>query len=176
VLSEGEPMVLNSDSDSDLDSLSELEWSEPEATLKASKSKGKKEAQGSALRKPLPARKEADFGLFVQKAQQHAEKGRKIAQVKADLEEPIADPIPPAEADISEEVLASAVHDEEDPDKARRLYLAMQRTNALHSECVYHFFDGSQDSVAKGPSFPINSLPDHRWTSSFQGWLKPRSV
>jgi hypothetical protein len=170
-------MVLNSDSDSDLDSLSEFEWSEPEATSKASKSKGKKGAQGPALRKPHPARKEADFGLFVQKAQQHAEKGRKIAQVKADLEEPIADqPSPSAEVDISEEVLAGAVHDEDDPDRARRLYLAMQRTNALHSECVYHFFDGCQDSVAKGPSFPINSLPDHRWTSSFQGWLNPRAV
>jgi len=174
VLSNGEPVVLNSDSDSD--DLPEFDFGEllskPNPKSTVTRLKDKDAAKKDVLRKPPSNRKEGDsFTLFVQKAQQHAETERKIAQFKADLEKPIAEDAPSTEFDISEEALADAVNDEEDPEKAKRLYLAMQRTNALHSDCVFHFFDESLHSATKGPSFPMDALPNHRWTSSFQGQL-----
>jgi hypothetical protein len=171
VVSNGEPVVLNSDSDSD--DLPEFDFGEPTSkpTSTVRGLKGKDGDEDNVLRRPPPERKGGkSFSLFVQRAQQHAETERKIAEVRADLEKPVAEDAPLADFDISEEVLADAVNDEEDPDKAKRLYLAMQRTNALHSECVFHFFDKDLDgNASRGSPFPMNCLPNHRWTSSFKG-------
>lgn len=161
--------MLNSDSDSD--DLPEFDFGETMPVASGSKTNGGVEID--VLRRPPPKREDDNsFSLFVQKAQQHAERERKIAESKADLEKPIVKDTLVADFDISEEVLADAVKDEEDPQKARRLYLAMQRTNALHSECVFHFFDEGQNvSVPKGSPFPMGCLPNHRWTLNFEGQL-----
>lgn len=106
----------------------------------------------------------------MQTAQKNAEAEREIAEVKADLDKPLVEERQPVGIQISEETLADAVHDDEDPDKVRRLYQAMQRTNALQSESVFHFFDEEKTTSTKNTSpFPMRSIPDHRWTSNFQG-------
>jgi hypothetical protein len=106
---------------------------------------------------------------LVKEAQRDAETAQRLAAIKADLEKPIE--ITSLKDQIDESTLAGVVRDDEEgEDKAKRLYLAMQRTNALDSECVFHFFRGS--SSTKDPrrmSFPGQSLPKHGWTANLAG-------
>ncbi|KAF2689501.1 hypothetical protein K458DRAFT_384140 [Lentithecium fluviatile CBS 122367] len=172
-VSNGEEVVLNSDSDSDLPA---FDWDEPTTKPKpkpmarTTRMKPNEEALKDGLRKPPPRRQEGvSFSRFVETVHQHVEKERKIAEVKAHLEKPLVEETPSVDFDISEDTLAAAVNDEEDPDKAKRLFQAMERTNAMHSECVFHFFEeGWNGSTPTDSPFPMDSLPNHRWTSSFE--------
>lgn len=168
-------MVRNSDSETD--SLPELDWGDSSNNLKttsrATMAKPRERTAQDGLRKPPKKPRDGkSFSLFVQAAQKSAEAERKIAEVKADLDKPL-ETTPPPDFGISEEALADAVHDDDDPDKAKRLYLAMQRTNALQMDCVFHFFrenlEDSEGSHAKEATFPTDKLPKHRWTTSFAG-------
>ncbi|KAF2257411.1 hypothetical protein BU26DRAFT_558798 [Trematosphaeria pertusa] len=173
VVSNGEEVVRNSDSETD--SLPELDWGDSSNNLKttsrATMAKPRERTAQDGLRKPPKKPRDGkSFSLFVQAAQKSAEAERKIAEVKADLDKPL-ETTPPPDFGISEEALADAVHDDDDPDKAKRLYLAMQRTNALQMDCVFHFFrenlEDSEGSHAKEATFPTDKLPKHRWTTSF---------
>ncbi|KAF2873178.1 hypothetical protein BDV95DRAFT_569037 [Massariosphaeria phaeospora] len=175
-VSNGEQVVLNSDSETD--SLPELDWGEPPQGLKETRvpmpatTRSKSARHGEdELRRPGPAQKrseKASFSRLVQAAQKIAELEQKIADGKADLDKPLDD-TPPPEFIVSEEAMAQVMNNDEDPEKAKRLYLAMQRTNALHSECVFHFFQEDVFSCSPAESeFPIGSLPDHQWVENLQ--------
>jgi len=70
---------------------------------------------------------------------------------------------------FNEDTLGQAIQNADDPEQAHRLFLAMQRINAVQTESVFHFFRDTSDSIAVQPKFPANCLPQHRWTSSFRG-------
>jgi hypothetical protein len=175
VVQDGEPVVL--DSGSDTDSIPELNWPPPQKL----KLNPKEPANDNGLRKPAEKKRKkthdkAAFRRFVQDAQRDAEAERHIAQVKADLDKPVAGEMPAPNLDIDEELLASVVRDGDDPDKAKRLFLAMQRTNALHTNCVFYLFPKRPPDIKlKVSLFPMNSLPSHPWTSVFRGAWKSSS-
>lgn len=173
VVSNGEEVVLNSDSETD--SLPDLDWGETPSKTKSSAqaaiARYKEEAKMNGLRRPPKKRKdEESFSLFLRAAQKDAEAERFIAEAKANLEKPLVDDETPADVEISEEALANVVRDDADPDKAKRLYLAMQRTSALHMEYTFHLFGGTREKLPISQSFPIGCLPNHGWTSVFEGW------
>jgi hypothetical protein len=167
-------VVLNSDSDSD--SLPELDFGELATSFKTvtptTRSKRTTEYDDDGLRKPEKRvkSKTQKFDQVMQTAQQSRELERIISEHKANLENKLEE-APTAVLTFNEDALGQAVQDDDDPEKAHRLFLAMQRTNATHVESVFHFFDDSLASSASQPSFPINSLPKHRWTSSFRGTI-----
>ncbi|KAJ4297620.1 hypothetical protein N0V90_005513 [Kalmusia sp. IMI 367209] len=175
VLSNGKEVVLNSDSDSD--SLADLDalWDDPPVKPKAVTAVATPRTRGASkdddlLRQPPKRRKDDDvFKLFVQTAQKNAEMEKRIAQAQADLDKPLHEDHPERSVQINEDLVANTVHDDDDPDKAKKLYAAMQRTNALHVNCVFHFFnEGSDSPTTTNPPFPMNSLPQHGWTSNFE--------
>jgi len=175
VVSNGEPVVLDSDSDGeefiDLDALWEDSPKKSKIETQAPASRSDKKPQDGGLRRPpKKPRENKAFALFVQTARQSDELEQHIAQVKADLDKPLPEHLSSTELDVSEEMLANAVNHHDDPNKAKKLYLAMQRTNALHTDPVFHFFD--QDAPltpSRDPPFPISCLPEHEWTDRFTG-------
>jgi hypothetical protein len=74
----------------------------------------------------------------------------------------------PTKVVMNEETLGQVVDDENDPEKARRLLHAMQRTNATQMESTFHFFKDTSDSIQVRARFPISSLREHRWVSNFK--------
>ncbi|KAJ4369077.1 hypothetical protein N0V83_006160 [Neocucurbitaria cava] len=172
VVSNGEHVVLNSDSDSD--SLPDLDWGEPKSSIKVPIStapikRASEDCEGD-LRRPAKREKggKRSFNRLVETAQRNMETERRIVERKADLDKSLEEPAR-AEATINEDVLGQVVpDDDDDPDKAHRLFLAMQRTNATQSESVFHFFDDSLHSENTQPKFPSNCLPKHRWASNFE--------
>jgi hypothetical protein len=173
VSSNGEQVVLNSDSDND--SLPELDWGEPVPAWKpatpATRPKRTFQDEGDEgddeLRKPQKKTKSKESDLLAQTVQEHAETERLIREHKAALESELEDSAPAFV--FNEDALGQVVQDEHDPDKAHRLYLAMQRTNATQTEYVFHFSQDMSDSSVVQSRFPSHSLPKHRWTSNFQG-------
>jgi hypothetical protein len=182
----GEQMVLDSDSDSDSDVLVELDFGPISSSRKKIQlSPGAEEntrenmtqsnlsGHDSELRKPSNSKTSAKISLkgLVQSAQRDAEAERDILAGKADLDQPLEEEGPLPEADIDEDALAGVLDDDEGVGKAKRLYLAMQRTNAFQTNCVYHFFSNrSNISSPRRSPFPIQAFPEHRWVSIFQGW------
>ncbi|CAI6264720.1 unnamed protein product [Periconia digitata] len=165
VISNGEQVVLNSDSDSD--SLPDLTWNLPSTdSIDVYVPKPIFKAHESDLRKP-PEKKKDDraFMEFLHNAQKDVQSERQIAEAKADLEKPVAEEPPSSRLDISEETFASLAHDSDDPEKAKKLLSAMQRTNAFHAESVFHFWRKHQ---AHCSPFPKDCLPNHQWASVFQ--------
>jgi hypothetical protein len=174
IVSNGEHVVLNSDSDSD--SLPELDFGGFASSFKTvtpvTRSKRVTQYDYDGLRKPEKKlkSKKSQFDQVVASAQKTRELERTIAEHKADLEN---EPEEPFGKDLvfDEDTLGQAVQDDDDPDKAHRLFLAMQRTNATHVESVFHFFDNTHASSTSLPSFPVNCLPEQRWTTSFRGTI-----
>ncbi|KAF2465956.1 uncharacterized protein BDR25DRAFT_81533 [Lindgomyces ingoldianus] len=186
----GEQMVQNSDSDTDSDSLEEIDFglkkkSPPrKIILDDFKANGKtrggptlrsgpfSRTQKNALRRPSdrPAKfSKSSLNHLAAKAQQFSEIERDIAENKADMEKPVEQD-PTLDLVISEEVLAGVVTDQEGGDKAKRLYLAMQRTNALDHNHVFHFFSDKFDPSSVKPSdFPSECLPNQHWATNFEG-------
>lgn len=165
-------MVLNSDSDSD--SLPELNFGVLTTSFKTvtpvTRSKRTAEHDDDGLRKPEKRAKSKSkhFDQVVQTAKKSRELEQRIAEHKADLENDV-NGISHDDFVFNEDALGQVVQNDEDPDQAHRLYLAMQRTNATHVERVHHLFDHSQASKVTSTSFPMHSLPEHRWTTSFRG-------
>ncbi|KAF2829752.1 hypothetical protein CC86DRAFT_403093 [Ophiobolus disseminans] len=173
IVSNGEQVVLNSDSDTD--SLPDLDWGLPTTSSKTktvappptTRSKRTTEYDNDGLRKPekKPRSKKRTFDRVFETAQKHKELERVITEHKAHLnnhEEAAAEFV------FSEDALGQAVQNDDDPEQAHRLYLAMQRTSATQEKNVYHFFRDTSDSIAVQSRFPAHSLPDHRWTASFR--------
>jgi hypothetical protein len=175
VVSNGKQVVLNSDSDSD--SLPELDFGELTTSFKTvapvTRLKRTTEYDDDGLRKPerRVKSKKLQFDHVIETAQKGRELERIISEQKANLENDLEE-APAADFVLDEDFLGEAVHDEDDPDTAHRLFLAMQRTNATHVERVFHFFNHSLTSTAVRSECPTNSLPKHRWTTSFRGKIK----
>jgi hypothetical protein len=171
-VSNGEQVVLNSDSDDD--SLPELDWgpltTNAKTTVPITRSKRTTtDVDDDGLRKPerRTKSKKLPFDHVVETAQKNKELERVIAEHKADLAKQVEEEPAPAFV-LNEDVLGKAVQDE-DPEQAHRLFLAMQRTNATHKESVFHLFDETPSQRPVKTRFPAGCLPDHRWTSSFRG-------
>ncbi|KAI5376641.1 hypothetical protein J4E82_004587 [Alternaria postmessia] len=173
--SNGQQMVLNSDSDDD--SLPDLDFGIPVTKVKAlttmttTRSKRTSEDQVDGLRKPVKKAKgdRINFSALVQTAQKNRETERQILEHKTALETPLEIPVN-ASITINEETLGQVVDDDDDPEKAHRLFQAMQRTNATQLESTFHFFKDNSDSnsIPMRAAFPIRSLPNHRWVSNFE--------
>jgi hypothetical protein len=170
-------MVLNSDSDDD--SLPDLDFGIPVTKVKAlttmttTRSKRTSEDQVDGLRKPVKKAKgdRINFSALVQTAQKNRETERQILEHKTALETPLEIPVN-ASITINEETLGQVVDDDDDdPEKAHRLFQAMQRTNATQLESTFHFFKDNSDSnsIPMRAAFPIRSFPNHRWVSNFEG-------
>ena len=172
-VSNGEQVVLNSDSDTD--SLLDIDWGESRTSFKvaAPTARLKRTADGDddVLRKPEKKGKSGkqSFDILVQTAQQDMEIERKIQERKADLDKSIEEP-KSSNITISEDSLGQIVEeDDDDPTRAHRLFLAMQRTDATQTDSVFHFFEDVPDSTHVRSSFPFSCLPQTRWTTSFRG-------
>lgn len=177
-------MILNSDSDSDSDPLEELVFSikkrspptktsggkAPVSSLHARPIRTYRYGMDDELRKPPPKSKNTKPSLsrLVEAAQKHAAAEQKMAELKADLEKPLEVPVVENGA-IDEDTLAGVVNDEDGEDKAKRLYRAMQRTNALDTECIFHFFGNKPRKGTRRAPFPLHSLPRHGWAANFEG-------
>lgn len=170
VVSNGEQIVLNSDSDSD--SLPDIDWGVPTTSSRTvvptTRSRRTIEYDNDGLRKPetKPRSKKRTFDHVFETAQKHKELERVITAHKAHLNKNEEDA---AVFVFNEDALGQAVHDDDDPEQAHRLFLAMQRTNAMQEEKVFHFFRDISDSIAVQSRFPADSLPEHRWTYNFRG-------
>ncbi|KAL1605441.1 hypothetical protein SLS60_004991 [Paraconiothyrium brasiliense] len=172
----GKPVVLNSDSDSDsLTDLDELLNHEPigkpKAVTRVATAGREEDSTRSGLPRP-PKRLKDDnaFKRLVQAAQKNAEMEQNIAKAQAELDKPLREHSLKHDLQISEEMVAGALHDEDDPEKAKKLYLAMQRTNAFQVDCAFHFFDReSDDDSAFHLPFPLESLSHPRMASKFEG-------
>ncbi|KAF2202091.1 hypothetical protein GQ43DRAFT_392796, partial [Delitschia confertaspora ATCC 74209] len=134
---------------------------------------GKRKAFQSNLHKQAKP-STASLSFLVADARKDAERARKIAEIKADLEEEIED-APDIEGHaFDENALVRMMDNDEDGDKVQRLKLAMQRTNAIHLNTVWHSFDekASRAPVRRIP-FPSRALPQgQRWAASFQNSRK----
>ncbi|KAF1835793.1 hypothetical protein BDW02DRAFT_597024 [Decorospora gaudefroyi] len=181
VTSNGQQVVLNSDSDTD--SLPDLDFGELAPRQKPNMSattvtttfttrlKRASDDEDDGLRKP-PKKSRSDQRMLerlVKTARTNLDTERKIREHQAALDQSL-DHLPTTNVTLDEETLGQVVQgDEDDPDKARRLFQAMQRTNATRMESTFHFFGDTSDSVPARARFPINSLPNHCWVSNFQG-------
>jgi hypothetical protein len=172
--SNGQQVVL----DSDDDSLPDLDFGLPTpkaktiGTASTTRSKRMSEDQESGLQQPTKKAKDnkSRFDALFKTAQRNLEIERQIKEHNAALDEPLEEPVN-NNVTINEDILGQVVDDDDDSEKARRLYQAMQRTNATQTESTYHFFQGTSDSIQVSPKFPISSLPKHRWVSNFKGGL-----
>jgi hypothetical protein len=170
VVSNGEDVVL----DSDNDSLEELDFGVPTVGFKAvapiTRSKRTTQSDEDGLRKPEKKVKSKQDHLdrVVQTAKKTRELELIISERKADLENHVEE-ASNRDFIFDQTALGQAVQDDDDPEKAHRLFLAMQRTNAIHVEHVFHFFSDTHTIPATKSSFPSSCLPKHRWTTAFRG-------
>ena len=172
VTSHGKQVVLNSDSDSD--SMEELDFGLPAPKLKAPTYNGRSTRRTNfdepeLRRPPKEGRKNSKrpFSQLMQTAQKNLDAERAIQEHKAHLEKVDEEPAR-VESALDKDTLKQAMQDGEDSDQADRLYKAMQRTDAVQAHTAYHFFDDILDP-ALIPPFPQGSLPDHGWTACFEG-------
>jgi hypothetical protein len=178
IVSNGKPVVLNSDSDTDSDELLELDM---DLIVKAPRSTGTVplttrfapyiELQENGLRKPSDKHKRPKASLreFVQSVVEKDASERVTAEAKAELDRPVEE-MPPLEFEMTEEAVAEQIGDDEDGDKAKRIFHAMKRTDALENNCVFHLFKEEVESRSiQEPPFPIACLPEQGWAAQFDG-------
>ncbi|KAF1916826.1 hypothetical protein BDU57DRAFT_539079 [Ampelomyces quisqualis] len=161
VISNGEQVVRDSDSDSD--SLKELDFGGTNVTFKTTlapitRSKRTTDYDDDGLRRPerRVRSKKQQYDKVIQAAQRSRELERIITEHKVNLENDMEETAT-SELVINEDALGQAVQDDDDPDRAHRLLLAMQRTDATHVDSVFHFFHGSSPPAQIRPTFPINA-------------------
>ncbi|XPS72097.1 hypothetical protein M3J09_004267 [Ascochyta lentis] len=171
VLSHGQHVVLNSDSDSD--SLEELNFGLPAPKLKVpthtarpSRRIGLDEPE--LRRPPKEGRRNTKrpFSQLMETAQKNLDAEREIQERKADLER-VEEQTASLTTTLDENTLKQAINDAERPDQADRLFKAMQRTNETQAQTAYHFFEDIHHPSLKQP-FPQQSLPDHGWAACFE--------
>ena len=115
-------------------------------------------------------RDDTEFHRLVQEAHENAEMEKQIAEAQADLDRALSRKTPERNLDLSEEMVAGALQGSQDPEKAKKLYLAMQRTNALHVDCAFYFFDQPVDAqTSTSLSLSSNLLSHPRLMSFFKG-------
>lgn len=176
IFSQGQPVVLNSDSESDLSDLDDRfeeikNGPKPRVTAPRSPERDRVKAGGYVLSRPPKRRR--DDGIFrhlVQSDDENAEMERQIAEAQAEMDRPLRAETPDDHLVISEEMVAGALKGDDDPEKAKKIYLAMQRTNALQVDCAFHFF--VHHSNAQSPtslSFPKDLLLQRKSMSMFKG-------
>lgn len=83
----------------------------------------------------------ASFERLVRQSQQEEDAKVKIEAIRKQLETPELKEDSDANDDLDEESLKALLKEEDDPDKAERLQQAMQRTELLHRDPFWHFFD-----------------------------------
>jgi hypothetical protein len=167
-------MVLNSDSDSDSDLLGDLDFGLPTPKLKIPTYSGRSSRrlgldEPELRRPPREGKKNSKrpFSQLMETAQKNLDVEREIQEHKAYLEKADVEPAAVAKT-LNEDTLKQAFHDDNDDDKANRLYKAMQRTNEVQAQTAFHFFEEVPKSTSAMP-FPQKSLPDHGWTACFEG-------
>ncbi|RMZ74340.1 2-isopropylmalate synthase [Pyrenophora seminiperda CCB06] len=174
ITSNGQQVVLNSDSDDD--SLQDVDFGlgtpnaritpKPTITTIDSRSKRKSDDEDDGLRMPEKKSKgdKHKFDTFLQTVQQKIETEQRIKEHKAVLEAADEEPMNNVVA-ITEDTFGQVVQDEDDPDKAHRLFLAMQRTSATQTQSTFHFFGDPVHSISPMSKFPVMGLPHQRWLS-----------
>jgi len=184
ITADGQQVVLNSDSDdaSD-DSLLDVDFGlaapnanakttpKPKSATITTRSKRTSEDQDDGFRKPEKKSKgdKRKFDTFLQTVQQKLETEQRIKEHKAALEEADEELVNNAIA-ITEDTLGQVVQDDDDdPDKAHRLFLAMQRTSAMQMQSTFHFFGHPSHPTPVLSKFPVRSLPQQRWASNLKG-------
>ncbi|KAF2281612.1 uncharacterized protein EI97DRAFT_454779 [Westerdykella ornata] len=185
----GNIVILNSDSDSEPDLFEELDFglSKPPPQKVTLNSHGNPEHRHGAYSTPSVLLKKDDelkkppkptqtsvstLNRLVKEAQKSAEEEQRMKSLWADLEKPVESTIEEQLA-IDEDVLAGIVHDDDDgDDKAKRLYLAMQRTNALDTDCVFHLFGDSKREATRSMKFPAHALSSCGWTACLEDPLQ----
>lgn len=172
VISNGHQAVLDSESDEfeELDfGLSAPKVKIPTYTGRPSRRIGFDEPE---LRRPPKESKKSGkrpFSKLMETAQKSLDIEREILKHKADLEKD-DDLAAPVATTLDKDTLKQAINDDEDSDKADRLYKAMQRTNEVQVQTAYHFFEDTP-KLTLLQHFPQQSLPDHGWTACFEGGL-----
>lgn len=175
VLSHGQQVVLNSDSDSD--SMEELDFGLPAPKpLKIPTYTGRTtrrtafEDEPELRRPPKAARNNGkrSFNQLMETAQKNLDTERKIQERKAELAKVEEEESVPAATHLDKYTLKQAIQVGDDSDQADRLYKAMQRTNEVRAHTAYHFFEDTPNPSLV-PLFPEKSLPDHGWTACFAG-------
>ena len=73
-----------------------------------------------------------------------------------------------ARKQVNEGVLATVIEGEEKDERAKRLYQAMRRTDALEYNQVFYFFD-TKKKATRPQAFPRKHLPQHSWTAVMNG-------
>ncbi|KAF2708281.1 hypothetical protein K504DRAFT_503463 [Pleomassaria siparia CBS 279.74] len=178
IVSNGKPIVLNSDSDTDSDGLLELELNliRPSvisrttgAISRTDRSAPYIELLENGLRRPSDNHKRPKPSLdrYVKDAQTRVATERKMAEGKADLDNPTEETLPSGFA-VTEAALAGQIDGDEAGAAAKQLFVAMQRTAGLDTNCVFHFFNAEPASRSTQHSpFPTQSLPQQGWAARF---------
>lgn len=88
----------------------------------------------------------------------------RIADAKAELEMKKEGLSASKKDAIDQALLASVIEDGEDDHKAQRLLQAIERTDALHKDTVWHFFeDQASATLPRSSPFPKDALPSQGW-------------
>lgn len=173
IVSNGEQIVLNSDSDDD--SLPDLDWGaaikttkEPTRAVRSTRITAYDDDDDDELRRPgpKPRSKKRTFDHVFESALKNKEVEQLVETHKASLAQEEEET---TRFVFDEKALGHVIQNEDDPEQTHRLFLAMQRTGAVQEENVFHFFQDTSDSVAVQSRFPASCLPRGHWTSSFRG-------
>ena len=127
----------------------------------------------------VPAVPKADYkfslGSLLDKASEEESAQARLAAIKARIDamsRSQADRALSRKArDIDEKLLASVVRDDDDEDgseRVQRVLQAMERTDALRMDCVWHFFAEGWLCPPSTP-FPVHALPNVGWQSILKG-------
>ncbi|KAH6618728.1 hypothetical protein C7974DRAFT_36034 [Boeremia exigua] len=171
VLSHGQQVVLNSDSDSD--SLGDLDFGlpapKPKTPTQPSRPSRRTGFDAPELRRPPKSARNngaRSFNQLMETTQKNLVTERKIQEGKAHLDKVDEHPalLP---ANLDKETLKHAIQDSDDSDHAGRLLKAMQRTNETQAQTAYHFFEDTPSMLLPTP-FPEQILPAHAWTTCFK--------
>ncbi|KAF2017279.1 hypothetical protein BU24DRAFT_420319 [Aaosphaeria arxii CBS 175.79] len=182
----GEEIILDSDSGSSSDELEELDLSflrnAPTSRDEDNSKTTKKSESTPITRSAMYARSRDDelrkpsekytmpkptLSRLIQAAHNDFEKELKIAAGREEVSRPLEEEVT-SNIEFSEETLATIAHEGGDDEKSKRLYLAMQRTNAHDTACVFHLFLEQPVRSRRSEPFPYKYISAYSWAASFQ--------
>ena len=76
---------------------------------------------------------------------------------------------------LDKNLLASVMRKNDDETDMGRLMAAIERTEALHQEETWSFFDGT-DQIVEFESVECPSVADQHWQSILEGFFQPRTI